>query len=263
MVKAIFFDIDGTLREFEQKGIGEDTRQALRRASGAGVRLFIATGRHYMEMEEENLLDGLTFDAYVTLNGQYCYEDGRERRVIYKNPIPGDQMKILLEILREQPFPCLFMEADQWYLNYVDEMVVRVQKSIGTRIPPLGDIRRALDHEIYQVIPYLNEEKARQLAERLPGCSYTVWHDGEGVDLTPKNGGKCIGIEKVLEYYGIERKDMAAIGDGNNDASMIAFAGTGIAMGNATALARAAADYVTGDVAEGGLPQAIDYLLSL
>ena len=55
MVKAIFFDIDGTLREFEKKGISMSTRQALDKARQAGIRLFIATGRHYLEIEEETV----------------------------------------------------------------------------------------------------------------------------------------------------------------------------------------------------------------
>ena len=63
MVKAIFFDIDGTLREFEKKGISMSTRQALDKARQAGIRLFIATGRHYLEIEEEKLLDDLVVDA--------------------------------------------------------------------------------------------------------------------------------------------------------------------------------------------------------
>jgi len=229
MVKAIFFDIDGTLREFEKKGISMSTRQALDKARQAGIRLFIATGRHYLEIEEEKLLDDLVFDA---------------------------------EVMEKEPFPCLFMEAHRWYLNYVDERVERVQQSIGTRIPPLGDIKRALFHDIYQVIPYLDEPGALELVKKLPGCEYSVWHDGEGVDLTPKGGGKCTGIRQVLAHYGIDIKDAAAIGDGNNDVSMLSYAGIGIAMGNGTAKARAAADYVTGDVARDGLMQAVDYLLS-
>lgn len=262
MVKAIFFDIDGTLRGFKEKGISPDTRQALAKAGDAGIRLFIATGRHFLEMESEHLLDGLVFDAYVTLNGQYCYEGVPKRPVIYKNPIARSQVAKVLKLLEERPFPCLFMEAERWYLNYVDEKVERIQKGIGTRIPPLGDVGQALGHEIYQIIPYLGGEEARELAGQLPGCDYTVWHDGEGVDLTPKGGGKCVGIREVLSFYGIAPGDTAAIGDGNNDVSMIEYAGTGIAMANGTAKARNAADYVTGDVAEGGLAQAIDYLLS-
>ena len=57
MVKAIFFDIDGTLRGFNQKGISDDTRHALDRARKAGIRLFIATGRHFLEVDSEDLLD--------------------------------------------------------------------------------------------------------------------------------------------------------------------------------------------------------------
>ena len=182
MVKAIFFDIDGTLRGFNQKGISDDTRHALDRARKAGIRLFIATGRHFLEVDSEDLLDGLEFDAYITLNGQYCYEGTPGRPVIYKNPIPRSQIAILLKILEETPFPCLFMEAENWYLNFVDERVIRVQDGIGTRIPPLGDPGQALEHDIYQVIPYLNEKEAVRLAACLPECGYTVWHDGEGVD---------------------------------------------------------------------------------
>lgn len=100
MVKAIFFDIDGTLRGFNQKGISDDTRHALDRARKAGIRLFIATGRHFLEVDSEDLLDGLEFDAYITLNGQYCYEGTPGRPVIYKNPIPRSQIAILLKIHR-------------------------------------------------------------------------------------------------------------------------------------------------------------------
>ena len=120
MVKAIFFDIDGTLRGFNQKGISDDTRHALDRARKAGIRLFIATGRHFLEVDSEDLLDGLEFDAYIPLNGQYCYEGTPGRPVIYKNPIPRSQIAILLKILEETPFPCLFMEAENWYLNFLE-----------------------------------------------------------------------------------------------------------------------------------------------
>ena len=66
----------------------------------------------------------------------------------------------------------------------------------------------------------------------------------------------------MIARYGIEPEEMAAIGDGNNDASMLAYAGIGIAMGNGTRKALEAADHITGNVWEGGLAQAIDYLLS-
>lgn len=102
MIKAIFFDIDGTLRDFEEKGIPEYTRRALDMAREAGLRVCIATGRHWLEIEEEGLLGDLEFDAYVTLNGQLCYvREGQELpgRAIYKNPIDPGQVRRLLEMI--------------------------------------------------------------------------------------------------------------------------------------------------------------------
>lgn len=45
MVKAIFFDIDGTLVSFQTHTVPESTREALRLLREKGIKVFIATGR--------------------------------------------------------------------------------------------------------------------------------------------------------------------------------------------------------------------------
>ena len=55
MIKIIFFDIDGTLRPFETGIIPEDSKAAVRRAQEAGVLCAIATGRHWVEIYNEDL----------------------------------------------------------------------------------------------------------------------------------------------------------------------------------------------------------------
>ena len=69
----------------------------------------------------------------------------------------------------------------------------------------------------------------------------------------PKNGGKVIGIQKVLEHYGIRQEEMIAFGDGENDMEMLAWAGTGVAMGNAAPCAKESADWVAPAVDEDGI----------
>lgn len=264
MVKAIFFDIDGTLREFGGRSIRQDTKAALEKARDAGILLFVATGRHYLEIEEENLLEDMKFDGYVTLNGQYCFlensSDG-SRKIIYKNPICRDQVHLILRLINEDPFPCLFMEAGRIYINYADERVKRVQEGIKTAIPPLADIHRAAEQEIFQIVPYMDIRQIRELCRKLPGCDASIWHDGEAVDLMPKGGSKICGISRMLKHLGICRRETAAIGDGRNDITMLSFAGIGIAMGNAFPETKEAADYITGDIAEGGLAQAVEWLI--
>lgn len=262
-IKAIFFDIDGTLRDFKEKGISAVTRQALREAGEAGLRLCIATGRHWLEIWEEELLADLEFDAYVTLTGQLCYlrENGTPPgRLAFANPISLDQVKLLLEMLRREPFPCLFMEEDRMYINYVNDRVRAVQQGIGTAVPPVEDIRRALEHPVYQIIPYVDEALAKRVTDLLPGCAYAIWHDGNALDLLPEGGGKELGIAKILESWGMSGREAAAVGDGGNDVSMLRYAGVGIAMGNSGPHVKAAADYVTAPIGEGGLLEAVRFL---
>ena len=73
MIKIIFFDIDGTLRPFETGVVPESTKLAIKKARDAGIYCAIATGRHWVEIHNEGLVDGMYFDAFVTLDGGYRY----------------------------------------------------------------------------------------------------------------------------------------------------------------------------------------------
>ena len=62
----------------------------------------------------------------------------------------------------------------------------------------------------------------------------------------------------LADYLNIPRSHTFAIGDSDNDVSMIADAGYGIAMGNACAAAKEAAAYITAAVSEMGFAKAVD-----
>lgn len=257
-IKAIFFDIDGTLREYDTKRVPDSTKEALQKAREAGIYLFVATGRHKLEIEEENLLEDMVFDGYVTLNGQYCYS-GEE--TVYDYPIDRADVEDMMKLMEEDPFSCLFMEADRMYINRVDDVVKRAQEGIGTRIPPVCDVRRALDRKIYQMVPYVGAEKEAKIRRRIHGCEIIRWHDEFAVDVIPRGGSKSTGIEKMAARFGLTLEETAAVGDGNNDISMVEAAGLGIAMGNGKAALKAVADYVTEPIETDGLSKAVFYIL--
>lgn len=93
MTKALFFDIDGTLVSFRTHEIPASAVEALSAAKAKGHRIFIATGRPRViinnlgPLQERGLIDG-----YVTMNGAYCFV-GDE--VIYKSAIPTDDVRTL------------------------------------------------------------------------------------------------------------------------------------------------------------------------
>ncbi len=260
MIKAIFFDIDGTLRDFTEKGIRPGTRKAIELAENHGIRCFIATGRHLLEIQEENLLDDLVFDGYVLLNGSLCLD--RHGNILYENPIPLPQKQAMLSLSQEMGFALIFMEKDAMYVNRVTPQLEKVQAQIGTAVPPVEPyMERGLSRPVYQMIPYTDGLSHDFLAARLPMCDITLWHDGGAYDITPKGGSKQLGIEKVIERYGFAREEIAAIGDGFNDIPMIRYAGVGIAMGNGNDQVKAAADFVTDPIDRDGLLRAVEYLV--
>lgn len=259
LIKGIFFDIDGTLRDFESGKIPDSTKEALLMAKDAGIRLFIATGRHRLEIEEENLLEGIPFDGYVTLNGQYCYCN---EKVIYDLPICSRDVKRTLNLLKKEPFPCMFMEKDRLYINMVNQLVVETQERIGTKIPPVIDVERARNQKIYQIIPFVSSREEQRLRQELTGCEFVHWHDGMAFDIIPENGSKWKGILKMAQYFGMDPEETAAVGDGKNDISMILGAGLGIAMGNASKEVIQTAGYVTGPIDQCGLKQAVLHILN-
>jgi Cof subfamily protein (haloacid dehalogenase superfamily) len=256
VIQAIFFDIDGTLVSNRRKTYLNSTKLALEKLREKGVKLFIATGRHRLEIEEERLLDGLYFDGYITLNGQYCYN---EKEVIYKNEMNKEDIKNIISQIKVNPYPCLFVEKDKIYINMINEDVKNVQKQIHSSLPPVMDINRALENPIYQIMPYLNNEKAKIYPlSVLKHSKSTRWND-YAMDIISDNGSKKEGIKKVLGYYNIPLENTMAFGDGENDMEMLKFVSVGIAMGNADEEVKKAADYVADNVDNDGILKALEY----
>ena len=136
MIKAAFFDVDGTLLSHKSKSVPQSTRAALDKLKAAGITCIVATGRQIQEMEKLPSAD-LTFDGYITLNGQLIL-DG-EKQVLHGTPIRGEVKDYLLKLFDGHTIPILMVERDRVFLNFVDGRVERVQERISSPIPPLGE----------------------------------------------------------------------------------------------------------------------------
>ena len=76
-------------------------------------------------------------------------------------------------------------------------------------------------------------------------------------DLIPAGVGKDTGIRDICAYFGIDPQETMAFGDGENDITMLQYAGIGVAMGSASESVKAAANYVTGAAESAGITQAL------
>ncbi len=256
MVKAIFFDIDGTLVKMNQKKISEPVKKALDQLREKGVKLFVATGRPPMMVTHEFL--DYDFDGYIAMNGQYCMVNDE---VIYETYFNPDSLMKMLAYARSQNIICDIHESNYLYCNFKDPAFDEFTEIFGAMDEghPVDDIHRIYTHKTYQVSPRVKNERALELLEYLPEGRAVFWNP-YFIDIIHKDSGKEIGIQKMMKYFNLENEPFACIGDGQNDQGMIEFATIGIAMGNASDDVKASADYVCKDVAEDGLIDAFQYL---
>lgn len=252
MIKAAFFDVDGTLLSHKSRQVPPSTRAALQKLKAAGIQCIVATGRQIKEMQKLPVGD-ISFDGYITLNGQLLLDENKN--VLFGTPITGKAKEFLIRLYTEKAIPALMVEQEDVYLNFVDDRVIRVQAAISSAIPPLGEYT---GKDIYQVCAYLAEGEEAILAPIAGECVMTRWDLG-GLDIIAKGGGKVTGIRRYLEANGISPEETIAFGDGENDMEMLKFAGIGIAMGNAWENVKACADYVTADIDDNGIEKALKH----
>ena len=249
-IKVIFFDIDGTLLSHTTGKVPESTINAIRKLQEKGIKVVVATGRDINEMKKLPL-DEIDFDGYLTLNGNICLD--KDEKMFAGNEIDQGEVEILVSIFEAGKLPFVLIGEKKRYINYVDDIVIQTQESTHGTIPDIGEYN---GEKIYQCLAFVNAETRAKLEDLLDHCLITSWND-TGIDIIAKTGGKAAGIQKFLDKEGISRSQTMAFGDGENDMTMLKFAGIGVAMGNAGDALKKEADYVTEHIDDDGIAKAL------
>lgn len=252
MIKAIFFDIDGTLVSFQTHQIPSSTLKALKQLKQNGIKIFIATGRGKDGLD---VIKDIPFDGYITLNGQYCYN---EEELIYENTIQPTDLQALLDYLKKEPFPCGFTEENTKYFNMRDERVDEIHSITHNDDHPAGDCSQVIHHKVYQCMCFVDEQKEKELLQIMPHCTSARWHP-LFCDISPQGGTKQNGIDQFLKYYHLDLAETMAFGDGGNDIQMLKHVNRSVAMGNANDEVKNIADYVTDSVDDNGIEKALKH----
>ena len=81
-IKAVFFDIDGTLVSFKTHRIPQSTLDAVAALRSRGIKVYIATGRPVPFIDN---LGELEYDGMITVTGAHCFTRGGE--IIFHRPV--------------------------------------------------------------------------------------------------------------------------------------------------------------------------------
>ncbi|NDV65966.1 Cof-type HAD-IIB family hydrolase [Bacteroides sp. 224] len=252
MIKALFFDIDGTLVSFKTHCIPQSTIDAINEVRKKGIKVFIATGRPKIII---NNLGDLKFDGFITMNGAFCYI---EDEVIHENSIPNTDVKTAVQLVTDRNITCVFVTENKMSLVNPSQLSDEFSKDLAVQQLPQISIDEILQEDIYQMSPFITSEEEPEFMAQIPGCEAGRWHP-TFVDVVAKGNGKDRGIDEVIKRIGIKLEETMAFGDGGNDISMLRHAGIGVAMGNAKDHVKAVANYVTDSVDNDGILKALKH----
>lgn len=257
MIKAAFFDIDGTLLSPEtDRVIPQGTKDALVELRRRGVKCIICTGRPRAQLPW-CIRDGFSgfeggFDSYITMTGSLCYDvDG----VYADTPIDHEVSSRFIELARRGGFDILVLNREGSFASGHGRGMLDLEEMVAFKYPE-ADIRELAKKPIYQFCAFVPPEQDDDFRRAMPDCIITRWCD-IFCDIVPSNSSKPAGIKAALMHYGISRDETIAFGDGGNDVTMLQYVRIGVAMGNGNPETKRAADFITDDVQNDGIPKAL------
>lgn len=255
MIKAVFFDVDGTLVSFQHREISGRLRADLLDLRRRGIKIFVATGRARQDLARTGMLRDVDFDGYVTLNGQCCYDvDG----TVYRDePICRSDLWAAYKVLLANPgLPALMEGNGASYLTQINDRVREVYDYLHTELYEVRTPAWMLEEKIYQFVPFVEQGEEGLFLSVMPNCTHTRWHL-KGIDILPQDGGKAEGVRATMKRYGLARDEVMVFGDGDNDKGMMGMAGISVAMDNGIEEVKRIADYVADRAEYDGVSKAL------
>lgn len=255
MVKAIFFDIDGTLVSFKTHRIPESAIRAITMAKDKGIRIYISTGRPFSLINNLDEIQHL-IDGYITTNGALCFSGSD---IISCTPIPKEDVKTVIDFSDNMKFPCMIVGEKDLTMYNSDESTDRIFRQMLNvhNLREDNQLGAILQQRILQLTPVISEADEKKIMPYLKGCVSCRWFP-DFADITATNANKGNGLMSFVSYLGINPEDTMAFGDGGNDISIIQKAGIGVAMGNANQELKNVADYITSSVDDDGVFKALN-----
>ncbi|MBL1230575.1 sugar-phosphatase [Enterococcus sp. BWB1-3] len=262
-IKLVAIDIDGTLLD-SNRNITARVKEAVQKANKQGVFIVLCTGRPLPGVK--SLLEELNLyrdnDYVITYNGSLV-QATKSKEVISKYTLSyTDFLEIELEARKVGSHLHMSDEQNIYTFNrdigkytvheaYLVDMPLKY-RSVEEITPDINVIKMMMIDE-----PKILDHSISQLPSSLKEKYTTVKSTEFYYEILNKEASKGNALEKLAAHLNIPIEETMAIGDNENDLSMIEKAGIGVAMGNATENVKNAADVHTSSNDEDGVAEVL------
>jgi len=256
--RLLALDLDGTVMG-RSSALSPRVKRVVERVLERGVVVTLATGRVFGS--------ALPFAQELGLRTPIISSQGAMIRAPHKRPLAEWTIPLALA----QQLIAVAREAGLKVSAYVGDTLCL--EGLGSRVYPpsvevrvVGDLLSSLSGEPHKMRFEGDEEVVwaleSLLSERFRGLVNLARPDPFSLQATHPQASKGQGLAYLSRYLGIPREEVMAIGDYDNDVDMVAWAGLGVAVGNASPRLLAVADEIVPPLDKEGAAVAIErYIL--
>lgn len=268
MIKLIASDIDETIIDHDRL-VPERNKKAIKAAQDKGVIVMLATGRGPYEIFDIPDQAGvIADDRFVICCNGAVIMNVKTKEIINVLAMDFSYAKKIFEYAYKNKLTFYLYTLDKKYgINLSGETLIaesHINLIEGDNIDFLEGqtvLKTIIKNSNMNQLQALEVDIARITDYNLE-ISYS---SNMYMEINAKGVNKAIALKKVADHYGIDMKNVMAIGDNYNDVAMLEEAGTAIAVRNARLQVKQSADYVTqADNSRGAVGEAIEnFVLNL
>ena len=257
-MKLLFTDLDGTLLT-DDKQILDDDMKAIEGMLERGHKLVLCTGRPLASAKQ--LAQKYGFDKpgffLVSFNGGLIYDYATEQAILTRY-IPVEEVKFIMDAAHRYGMHAHTYSGDYVVSEYETEQLKTYCRLMKMDYVVVNDIREYYGDFINVVVkppikvniitPFDHSSLVdfrAEMRKTTEGKLFDVFSKPEMLEFSHMLSNKGDAVRFMADFYKVPVADTIAVGDEENDCPMIEAAGVGVAVANASPVAKAAADYVT------------------
>ena len=252
LVRLIAFDLDGTLFSAGENLVQPVVRDAIRRAAARGVTITLATGRPFFFSRSVAAGLGLTAPLICYQGGVVQAMDGR---LLHNVTFSSQALAPALALARRNRWQVYLEGNGTLYLEsgvIYDEMLLTIMALPIQRERDLAQVDLTPNQFSVYMPGGVAEAHVAELQASFGSAATVMRTHPRIINAIPAGVSKGGALAWLAEHLGIPQAAVLAVGDSDNDVSMVSWAGVGVAMGGSRASVLAVADWVAPSVEQHG-----------
>lgn len=255
--KLIFFDIDGTLLDEKTFTVPTSAKKALQLAKDNGHHCFINTGRTRCILDP--VICSLPFDGYICGCGTYIEYLGQE---IYHHHLTEENRQKIIEMAIDCHVDCVMEGKEGIYFpktirhTFVQTIFKRYKE---LHFPIYRYTKEDLFRFDKMALWYDDQSDIEKFKQFISMDFDIIQRDIDFIEIVPHTCSKATGIQKIADYLHLSIDHTISIGDSTNDLPMLTFTKKSVAMGNSNPLLFDKVSYITTDINNDGIYNALKH----